>query len=282
MNFQKKLYLCFVFCNVLTFCLVNLPARGEESQTLRIGGTGSALTTMRLLGDAFTSQNINISVKILPPIGTQGGIIALQEGALDLALVAQPVKFHEQQQSDFVYRPYAKTAVVIAAEPECAIDSLSEQEISDIFRGNTRSWPNGQHIRLVMRSLNESDFLPVADFSPTLKEALTVASLRKDLVFSTTTQENAHMLSTLPGSLGITSIAQISSEHLSLKTFAYNGIQPTVANVQEGKYPFSKTFALIYAKGRISAPLQRFIEYIYSVNGCDIMKNNGQICIDSH
>jgi len=251
---------CFLLFAPIFFCIISLTANAAETQVLNIGGTGSALATMRLLGADFERNN-DIQVNILPPIGTQGGIIALQEGALDLALVAQPVHLQEQQ-SDFVYRPYAKTAVAFVADPNCSLSNLSEQELVDILRGSTRAWPEGQYIRLVMRSLNESDFIPVAEFSPALRDALSAASQRKDIVFSATTQENARMLLNLPGSLGISSIAQIQSEHLALTTIAYNGVQPTLSHVQDGSYPFSKTFALIYPKQKFSGPLKLFVDYV--------------------
>lgn len=266
--------------NFLFLCF-SLTVNAADTQVLKIGGTGSAMATLRLLINDFNRQNKDIRVEIPPSLGTQGGMLALQDGAIDLAIVGQPIQL-QGQQSDIIYRSYAKTAIAFVADPNTPVKTLSEHELADIFTGNTGNWPNGTFIRLVMRSLTESDFVPVIEYSQVLREALTAASRRKDIVTSATVQENARILLTLPGSFGISSLAQIRSEHLALKIIAYEDVQPTLYNLQNGSYPFYKTFALVYPKQKFSGALKLFVDYVFSTKACEILAENGQLCINDN
>ncbi len=79
-------------CNVrrsMRFILVGVlagllsPTAGLAT-TLKIGGTGAALGTMRILADAFTRKNPDISVEVPGSLDSSGGIKAVIAGALDV------------------------------------------------------------------------------------------------------------------------------------------------------------------------------------------------------
>src|SRR3990172_6672787 len=47
-----------------------------RAQELTLGGTGGSLATMRILGDAFSKANPGTRLKIVPSLGSTGGIEA--------------------------------------------------------------------------------------------------------------------------------------------------------------------------------------------------------------
>ena len=79
---------------VATFCL--LFTAGSFAATLKIGGTGAALGTMRILADQFVRKRPDISVVIPDSLGSGGGIKAVLAGALDIALSSRQLKPKEQ------------------------------------------------------------------------------------------------------------------------------------------------------------------------------------------
>ena len=67
-------------------------ASAGQAETLKIGGTGGDLGTMRLLGKAFAERNPGVTVTVLPSLGSGGGIKAVLAGAIDIGLSAPAVE----------------------------------------------------------------------------------------------------------------------------------------------------------------------------------------------
>lgn len=62
---------------------------------MRIGGTGSAIGTMKLLGDALARQDMAFQYTVVPNLGSSGGLRALQAGAIDIALISRRLRADE-------------------------------------------------------------------------------------------------------------------------------------------------------------------------------------------
>src|ERR1039458_1297365 len=62
--------------------------------TLRIGGTGSAIGMLQQVGDEFTAATGG-KVEIIASLGSTGAIRALADGVIDIAVSARPLKADE-------------------------------------------------------------------------------------------------------------------------------------------------------------------------------------------
>jgi phosphate transport system substrate-binding protein len=60
-----------------------------DGAVVRVGGTGIALAALQQVGASLTAAEPGIRVDVLPSMGTPGGIKALVEGAIDVAVVAR-------------------------------------------------------------------------------------------------------------------------------------------------------------------------------------------------
>ena len=67
-----------------------------DGTVVRVGGTGIALAAMQQVGASLTAAEPGIRVEVLPSMGTPGGIKALAEGAIDVAVVARALKPDEK------------------------------------------------------------------------------------------------------------------------------------------------------------------------------------------
>src|SRR4051794_12481026 len=74
---------------LLAFASTFRRLEAEQSKPLRIGGTGMALATMRQIGQALTATYPAATVRVLPSLGTGGGLAAVAAGAIDLAVSAR-------------------------------------------------------------------------------------------------------------------------------------------------------------------------------------------------
>src|SRR5688572_25768834 len=123
--------------------------QAAAAEEIKIGGTGNALGTMRLLGDAYTRQNPHIKVTVLPSLGSGGAIKAVPKGVLDIGLSARPLTGDEGKLGA-VSIEYARTALVFAVSTKINVTALTLDQVADIYGGKMANWPDGTQIRPIL------------------------------------------------------------------------------------------------------------------------------------
>lgn len=240
---------------------------------IRIGGTGNALGTMRLLGDAFGRQNPDMKVTVLPSVGTSGAIKAVPKGSIDIGLSARPLTEEERKLGSIAVE-YARTLLVFAVSAKSRVRALTLDQIADIYSGKMMNWPDGTQIRPVLRPIGEDITKQIKHMSPALDKALSAAEQRPGMPFATTDQEAADRTESIPGALSATTLALINSEDRPLRALTLNGVEPTAGNGASGKYPHARGFFLV-TRPDPSAAAKRFIAFIQSPAGREILIRSG-------
>ena len=130
-NVRRSTY--FILVGVMAYLLS--PSAGLAT-TLKIGGTGAGLGTMRILADAFTRSNPDISVEVPGSLGSRGGIKAVIAGALGVGLSSRPLKSKERQAGARQIH-YARTPFVLvtSARDSNPSPALSSPQLVEIFSG---------------------------------------------------------------------------------------------------------------------------------------------------
>src|SRR5947207_11948488 len=101
---------------VLMLCLAQPACAGA---LVRIGGTGMALEALREVGASLAAAEPGIQVEVLPSMGTSGGIKAVLEGAIEIAVAARPLTAAEKSKG-FGEVACVTTAVVFATSHKAA------------------------------------------------------------------------------------------------------------------------------------------------------------------
>ncbi len=243
------------------------------AEAIKIGGTGNALGTMRLLGDAFGKQNPDTKVTVLPSVGTSGAIKAVPKGALDIGLSSRPLT-DEEGKLGAVAVEYARTPLVFAVATKSQVKAITLDQVADIYSGKLVNWPDGSQIRPVLRQVGDDNTRQIKLMSAAIDKALSAAEQRPGMPFATTDQEAADKTESIPGALGVTTLSLINSEDRPLRALTLNGVEPTVANGSSGKYLYVKRFFLI-TQSQKSAAVKRFIAFIESPAGREILSRAG-------
>ena len=242
------------------------------AETMTMGGTGSALGTMRLLAESYKKHDPSFSLTIVPSLGSSGGTKALVGGAIDLAVISRPLKSEETAQG-LVAIEYGRTPFVLVTNRK-DVSSMTLQETADIVGGKVTRWPDGSPIRLVLRPTADYDTGLLGNFSPEMKRALNTAHSREGMVIAVTDQDSADAVERLPGAFGTSSLALILSEHRKLYVVPVNGVQPSPSTLADNSYPYMKVMCLV-TKGPPSATAQRFIDYVGSTEGRALLAQTG-------
>jgi len=270
----------FTFQAIRLVCLavaLNFPATGAHAASVKIGGTGTGLGTMRLLADAFRQSRSDVQLVVLPSLGSSGAFKAILAGAADIGISARPAT-PEESSRGATTRAYAKTPFVLATGSKNTVAALTISELSQMYTGRVTRWPDGTLIRLVIRPASDADSVELRKFSPAMDAAVTAALARTGLRMADTDQDNADALEKLPGSLGTTTLAQMISEKRALKVLTLDGTVPSLESLAAGRYAYSKTLYLVTGP-RPSQSVKDFVAFIQTPAGRAILEKNGNLVI---
>ncbi len=250
-------------------------APAQAAETLRIGGTGSALGGIQRLADTFRSQHPDIDVVVLPSLGSGGGIKALIAGKIELCVSAQPLNADEAA-TGLVERQYARTPSVFATRLDTAANGVTLEQMTSVYRGDTTTWPDGSRLRLVMRPAAEADTALLRNMSPEMDAAIEVAINRKNLFVAINDQDNAKALEDIPGSVGLIAVGQLRSEKRALKPLTIDGLAGTPESLRDGTYPYAKGLYLMVGPNP-SPAAQAFAAFLASAEGGQILNEAGYL-----
>ncbi len=251
----------------------NLSVAGAE--VIRIGGTGSGLGMIRLLSDAFVKKHPGTYVKVLSSIGSSGAIKAVSQGTLDIGFISRGLKSEELRLGLRVVE-CATTPFVLVAGNKVDVGGLSHKELVRIIRGEKRTWPNGERIRVVLRPAADADTIIARGISPEMNAAMDAALTREGMIMALTNQEAVEIMEKTPGSLGFCTLAQIISENRSLRILSYEGVKPSLTSLSNGTYPLALKFSFA-TRQDLSAAGKSFIEFACSREGRKILEKSGSM-----
>jgi phosphate transport system substrate-binding protein len=259
---------------VLLIVLLQASAAGAD-EVIRVGGSGSVLGVMKLLGAAYEKGHPGRRVQIFPSLGSVGGIKALSQGALDLALSCRPLP-PESIPLGLVSTGFGRTAVVFITHRDITKKDLSTRELVEILRGTRESWPDGRPIRLVLRPEIDTATTTVQAISPDSKLALSAARSRPSTILAITDQESLSIVASLPGSLGTATLTQVHTEKRQVHLMSFNGTVAGNRSLADGSYPLS--IPLFLVAGPASSPASRdFVRFVLSAAGRRILSQNGTL-----
>ena len=88
------------------------------------------------------------TVKVLPSLGTGGGLAAVAAGAIDLALAARPLNDAERAKG-LQRLAYARTPIAFVTHPDVGVRGITLAEVA--------ADPGGPHARMAERNANPAD-----------------------------------------------------------------------------------------------------------------------------
>jgi phosphate transport system substrate-binding protein len=253
--------------------LLGFAQRGAAADPIKIGGSGSALGTIRLLANAFARQDPEFNATTVPSLGSSGSIKALVAGAIGLAVISRPMR-DDERKLGLTELEYGRTPFVFAVSTRSKVTAITFRQLADIYAGKLVSWPDGGPIRIVLRPASDIDTDMVKSLSPEVRQALAVAEQRPGVAFSVTDQDAANDIEKIAGAIGPSSLALLLSEKRPLRPLKLDGMEPTPKNIASGAYRYYKRLFLVTG-AKQPAAAQRFATFIQSPAGRKILAQTG-------
>lgn len=264
-----------VFLTVLLFASGRGLCAAGAAKGIRIGGTGSDLATMKLLGQAFQKEYPDIAITVYPSLGSTGGIKALLGGDLDIAVSSLELTAAQQSQG-LVAVKYGRTPFVFVTHDKNRISQITLKQAIDIFNGEAMIWPDETPIRLILRPKGETSTLILQAMSEEMHRAVQKSYTRSGLNMAITDQENADLIERLPGSFGASSLCLIIAEKRVLNVLSLNGIKPSVGTLANKTYPYFRELYLITGPRSLPA-VRQFVDFVLSPSGQSVLTKTGHL-----
>lgn len=258
--FSRLYRICAALALISVFLLAI--SASASAHALRIGGTGGSLAALSHLGEAFAAEHPGLDLVVLPGMGSGGGVRALVDGAIDIAVTGRPLRENERLQGSFIEIPFARTPVALVTSYRQEIGLTIDQAVRMVV-DPLATWPDGTPVRVIVRPESESDYRVIETALPALHQAFLAARQQPDVPAAADDQLNVELALHMPGSLTVTTLLQVRSELLCLRLLPIDGAAPTVLNMNSGTYPLGKTFFLIVPR-HASDLVQAFIDFLGS------------------
>ncbi len=254
---------------------VSLSPTVRAGDVIRVGGTGSGLGAMKALADAFEKAHPHTKLKVLPSLGSSGGIKALLDGALDVAVSARALKT-EELKGGAVAVEFARTPFIFIANNTVNKADLTTRELEMILNGQLPKWPDGSRIRPILRPAADADTMIIKTISKEMEQAVAAFHARPNMLIAVTDQESADLVAKIPGAMGGSTLTQVETEKIPVKVLSFNGIMPSLDALDKGRYPLVKPLYVVTSP-KTPAAAERFTQFVRSAKGRAILTKSGAL-----
>lgn len=143
----KNFVICSVFSCLILACK-NKPSEREkpekQNKAITIKGSDSELNLLKFFSDEYKKNRPEVLINISGG-GTSHGIKALIDGETDIAIASRVItkeEIAEAKEKGITPTPFiiAQDVVAIITHPETGTDSLSLEQLSNIFNGSIVNW----------------------------------------------------------------------------------------------------------------------------------------------
>jgi phosphate transport system substrate-binding protein len=251
-----------------------LPPPSEGKVTIRGSNTfGEELGPMLIA--AFKKEHPQAEFD-LESKATVYGFASLLAGKCDIAAASRPplkeelelAKMREIELNDYVVGSYSVAVVVHAGNP---VANLTRDQVREIFTGAIKNWrdvggPDAE-IRLFIRD-------PISGTHLGFKElALGNQAYASTAKMFTDYESIARAVAAEPAGIGYVSLEL--ARGAGLKGVSVGGVEPSVAAVHAGNYPYARVVRLHTNKARESALTRAFVQFVTSEAGKEIVRQAG-------
>jgi phosphate transport system substrate-binding protein len=266
--------LCFWGCIAAAI----LPMSEGLGATLAVPGTGACELVLGELAEAYNLGNPEEPIVVPPSTGTGGGIKAVLSGEAQLARVARRLKAEEEQQG-LVYLLFARDAVAFVVGKQVEISNMNTGQLAAIFTGKIENWKEvgaeAGLIRVVGREPGDSSLIVIQEHLKEFRD-IVFTSKAKILLYD---RDAVETLAKYKSSVGFIPLSAARWAGGAIKPISLDGVAPTRANILAGTYRLVEDYAFVYKK-ELSPGAGRFVDFVFSKEGQQILDKNDMIAVD--
>lgn len=215
---------------------------------------------------------------------TVGGYKLLAQKKTDIFIGAAPSKeqiaYAEQMGTVFDYTQIGYEAFVFFVHKDNPIDSLTSQQIRDIYSGKITNWKEvggeDKPIEAFQRDKGSGSQSMMLRF---MGDATIIDPEIKEIKGMAAAIEEVADYRNLSGSIGFSFRFYIEGmiKNPDIKMIAVDGVAPTVENIKSGVYPIIAPVYAVTYEGNDNPNVQRLLDWMLSDEGQYIIEKTGYV-----
>jgi phosphate transport system substrate-binding protein len=239
--------------------------------TLKVSGSGTITNVLEALKPQFEAATPGYKLEVLSGSSTGSGVTGILEGVLDMAAMARAPKDEETAQNIKYYEMGLVGQAIIAHPSVVDVDSLSTQQIKDIFSGKITNWSEvgGPDLKIVLYVRDPDD-----SSTKGLRKAIIGETPFPDTATTLTSQGDMVVsVEGTPGSVGVAAWPAMMALNAKLQGIAIDGVQPSDAS-----YPILGSAGIGYMAERES-DVKPLMDWLSSADGQSALKKLGFVSL---
>ena len=248
----------------LTGCGGNDAGESGSSGKVTVSGSSALLPLAKDAAQKFKAKNDQVSIT-LNAGGSGTGLKQVSEGSVDIGNsdVFAKEKLPEAKAAELVDHKVAVTvmAPVVSKEIGTNVKSLTKAQLQDIFTGKVTNWKDvggpDEAVVLITRPSTSGTRALFTKYALDGKEELSNKSMETD-----DSGTLVQTVSQTKGAIGYVALSYLMNNNI-VTPLAIDGVEPTLDNVYNGKYPVWG-YEHMYTKGEATGAVKAFIDFIMS------------------
>ncbi|REK69410.1 phosphate ABC transporter substrate-binding protein [Paenibacillus paeoniae] len=207
---------------------------------------------------AFMDANSGVTIQVQGG-GSGTGLTQVSEGQSDIGNsdVYAEEKLDADKAGELVDHQVAVVAMAAVVNPKVNVDTLTKQQLIDIFTGKVTNWKDlggdDQKIVIINRPSSSGTRATFEKYALGTKTDDLQGSIQEDS--SGTVRK---IIGETPGAIGYLALSYLDD---SVKTLAYDGVAANEENVANGTYPVW-AYEHMYTKGEPNEVAKAFLDYM--------------------
>ncbi|MCQ1061199.1 phosphate ABC transporter substrate-binding protein [Photobacterium sp. ZSDE20] len=263
-----------------TLTIAALSGSALAQENISAVGSSSVSPLMEVFGETYQQIHPEVFIEVQGP-GSSAGVRAAKDKSADLGMASRELASSEKE-TDLHSEIIARDGIAVVVNPSNSVDSLTAQQIHDIYAGDIKNWKEvgGEDKPIVAVTRDTASgtrgaFEEIMQLTKKIN-GQKVSAISQHAQVSNGNGHSKTMAAQNPFAISYISLGSVDS---SVVPVTVDGTPASVENVKNGSYKVARPFQVLY-KGTPNTRTQQFLDWMLSAEAQAIVADQGYISIN--